>query len=242
MTISIVEDDCLAHMATMADGSIDLVVTDPPYERLDMSDCFAEFLRLLRPSGSLYVFGDKNVVAEHWFRQLKIRHKTLLIWHYANSPKPRGRWRGSMQAIIYGYKSASASMFHEDAARVPYLPATMKLHGRPRPSRGRMPESRPYDVSKGALPRDVLLHPALLGHLSSERLGHPDQKPLGLIAKLVAASSNPGDIVLDAFAGTGTTLVAAQQLGRSAIGIENDHNYVSTMRKRLDAIKNARGE
>jgi len=48
--------------------------------------------------------------------------------------------------------------------------------------------------------------------------------------------------VLDAFAGTGTTLVAAQQLGRSAIGIENDHNYVSTMRKRLDAIKNARGE
>jgi site-specific DNA-methyltransferase (adenine-specific) len=165
---------------------------------------------------------------------MRIKHKTLLAWHYTNSPKPRGRWRGSMQAIIYGYKSP-ASTFHEDEARVPYLPATTKLHGRLRPSNGRMGEARAYDVSKGALPRDVILHPALLGHLSSERVGHPDQKPLGLIAKLIAASSNPGGTVLDTFAGTGTTLVAAQASGRQAIGIEKNPKWVKAIRARLEA-------
>src|SRR5208337_2456057 len=139
---------------------------------------------------------------------MKIKHKTLLIWHYVNSPKARGRWRGSMQAIIYGYKSVD-SVFNEDAARVPYTPAAAKLNGRLRPSNGRMAATMAYDTSKGALPRDVLLHPALLGHLSSERVGHDDQKPLGLIRKLILTSSNVGNLVFDPYSGSGTTLVAA---------------------------------
>jgi len=228
----IVKGDCLKIMSTMPNACVDLVLTDPPYEILDMTSYFAEFLRLLRPHGSLYVFGDKDVVAEHWFRQMKIKHKTLLVWHYVNSPKPRGRWRGSMQAIIYGYKS-TASTFHEDEARVPYLPATLKLHGRLRPSKGRMKNALSYDVSRGALPRDVILHPALLGHLSAERLGHPDQKPIGLITKLLKVSSSPSDIILDPFAGTGTTLLAAQAAGRSSIGIEKNPKWVKRIRSRL---------
>jgi site-specific DNA-methyltransferase (adenine-specific) len=237
VSIRVIEGDCLAIMATMPSASVDLVITDPPYEILDMVMYFAEMVRLLRPSGSLYVFGDKNVVAEHWFRQMKIAHKTFLVWHYANSPKPRGRWRGSMQAIIYGYKSSSLSVFHEDAARVPYLPATLKLHGRMRPSNGRMKKAQTYDVSKGALPRDVILHPALLGHLAVERIGHPDQKPLGLITKLITTSSNPEDVVFDAFSGTGTTLVAALASGRSAIGIEKNSKWVRVIHERLDSAK-----
>jgi site-specific DNA-methyltransferase (adenine-specific) len=220
-------------MKSMKGETVDLVVTDPPYEVVNMTECFAELVRVLRPSGSLYVFGDKDIVAEHWFRQMRIHYKTLLIWSYANSPKPRGRWRGSMQAIIYGYKSQE-SVFNEDAARVPYTPAAMKLHGRIRPSNGRMKEARAYDVSKGALPRDVILHPALLGHLSSERVGHDDQKPRGLIEKLVLTSSNIGDMVFDPFAGSGTTLVVAKETGRRAIGVEQNPRWVEAITSRLE--------
>jgi DNA modification methylase len=234
-TATIVKGDCLARMKAMASERFDLIVTDPPYEESDMSEHFAEMVRLLRPDGSIYVFGDVDMVAEHWFRQMKIKHKTLLIWHYANSPKPRGRWRGSMQAIIYGYKSAS-SVFHEDEARLPYMPATLKLAGRLRPSNGRLKETRAYEVSKGALPRDVILHPALLGHLSQERVGHPDQKPLGLIRKLVLVSSNPGDFVFDPFAGSGTTLVAARETDRHVVGIEKEAQWIEIAEQRISAI------
>jgi site-specific DNA-methyltransferase (adenine-specific) len=226
--------DCLSVLPTLADESVNLIVTDPPYEITDMGACFRELVRVLHPSGSMYVFGDKDVVAEHWFRQLRIRHKTLLVWHYANSPKPRGRWRGSMQAIIYGYKSLD-STFNEDEARVPYTPAAQKLNGRLRPSNGRMTKAMAYDTSKGALPRDVILHPALLGHLSSERVGHRDQKPFGLIRKLVLTSSNRGDLVLDPFAGSGTTLVAAKATGRKAIGIERAAKWVPRIAERVQS-------
>ena len=227
--------DCLSVLPTLASGSVNLIVTDPPYEILNMVTYFREFVRVLHPSGSLYIFGDKDIVAENWFRQMSIRHKTLLVWHYLNSPKPRGRWRGAMQAIIYGYKS-DESIFNEDAARVPYTPAAQKLNGRMRPSNGRMNKAMVYNTSKGALPRDVILHPALLGHLSRERVGHDDQKPLELIRKLVLTSSNVGDTVLDPFAGSGTTLVAARATGRNGVGVECDEKWVQIISKRVQSV------
>lgn len=230
------QTNCVLGMRALAPGSVDLILTDPPYEAHDMSEFFVEMVRVLRPAGSLYIFGDKNVVAEHWYRQLVIPHKSLLVWHYKNSPKPKGRWRMSMQAIIYGWKSRK-SVFHEDAARIPYLPATQKLQGRMRPSTGRLSDARPYDVSKGALPRDVIEHPALLGHLSRERVGHPDQKPLGLFEKIILASSNIGDFVLDPFAGSGTTIIAAHRLGRNSLGFEIDPRWVKVARTRLRSTK-----
>lgn len=224
-TNQIIHGDCLEGMKAFPSASIDLIVTDPPYEIEDMTPFFQEFLRLLKPSGSLYVFGNKNMIAEHWFRQLVVPHKELLVWHYRNSPKPRGRWRMSMQPIIYGYLSDELSVFNEDEARVEYQPATKKLHGRLRPSSGRLGECQPYDTSKGALPRDVIEHPALLGHLSKERVGHPDQKPLGLVEKIVKTSSNPGDVVLDAFAGSGTTIFASMNTGRRYVAFEKTKRW-----------------
>lgn len=233
MAVILEQGDCLPKMKALPSESVDLIVTDPPYEIEDLSEHFAEMVRLLKPSGSVYVFGDKDMIAEHWFRQVRLSNKTLLAWHYKNSPKPRGRWRMSMQPIIYGYKDRS-SVFNEDEARVEYLPATKKLHGRIRPSTGRLKEAKPYDTSKGALPRDVIEHPALLGHLSSERVGHRDQKPLGLIERLIRTSSNPNDFVLDPFSGSGTTLVAAIRLGRRGLGFELDPKWVGVIQDRLE--------
>jgi site-specific DNA-methyltransferase (adenine-specific) len=218
-------------MRGLPTSSVDLIITDPPYEIENLSEHFAEMVRILKPTGSLYVFGDKDMVAEHWYRQVQIKNKTLLIWYYKNSPKPRGRWRLSMQAIIYGH--GAQAVFNEDAVRVEYTESAKKLNGRMRPSSGRMKESIPYDTSKGALPRDVLEHPALLGHLSRERVGHPDQKPIGLIERLVLASSVQGDLVFDPFAGSGTIGVAAKKLNRNFQGVEKNPKWVSVANDRL---------
>lgn len=223
--------DCLEGMRAMRSGSVDLILTDPPYEIVDLSKHFAEMARLLRDTGSIYVFGDKDMIAEHWFRQMPIANKTLLVWAYKNSPKPRGRWRMSMQGIIYAYKRDAP--FHQDEARTEYLPATKKLHGRVRPSGGRMMKLLAYDTSKGALPRDVLEHPALLGHLARERVGHRDQKPLGLIERIMRASSSAGDFVLDPFSGSGTTMVAARRLARTGLGFELDPKWVRVAEQRI---------
>ena len=122
--------DCLELMKLIPTGSVDLVVTDPPYEIEDMKPYFAEMFRCLSKNGSIYVFGNKNMIAEHWFSQMKIDKKELLIWHYKNSPKPKGRWRMSMQPIIYGYRGNS--IFNEDAVRVEYNKSTnIKITDKP---------------------------------------------------------------------------------------------------------------
>lgn len=233
MNAIIERGDCLSKMRAIPSESVDLIVTDPPYEIEDLSEHFAEMTRILNPSGSMYVFGDKDMIAEHWFRQVRLPHKTLLVWHYKNSPKPRGRWRMSMQPIIYGFKNRQLSVFNEDEARVEYLQSTKKLNGRIRPSKGRLREAKPYDTSKGALPRDVIEHPALLGHLSRERVGHKDQKPIGLIERIIRTSSNPNDFVLDPFAGSGTTLIASLRLGRRCLGFELDPHWVEEIERRI---------
>lgn len=239
-SVRVVLGDCLLEMQKLPSESVDLVLTDPPYEIIDLTSHFAEMVRLLKPSGSIYIFGDKDMIAEHWFRQVPIPSKTLLVWHYKNSPKPKGRWRMSMQPIIYGFKSRVLSTFNEDEARTEYLPATKKLHGRVRPSTGRLKDPSPYDTSKGALPRDVLEHPALLGHLSRERLGHRDQKPIGLIERIMRTSSNVGDFVLDPFSGSGTTLAAAVRLSRTALGLEINPEWVDVITARVIEEVNAR--
>lgn len=231
VTQEIRHSDCLSGSSLIPSYSVDLIVTDPPYEIKDLTPYFQEMLRILKPTGSLYCFGDKNMIAEHWFSQLKMPQKQLLIWHYKNSPKPKGRWRMSMQGVIYGY--TDQSVFHEDEARVEYLPSTKKLNGRLRPSSGRLKQSKPYDTSKGALPRDVLEFPALLGHLAKDRVGHPDQKPLQMIETIIKASSDPGDLVVDFFCGSGTTLVAAKNTGRNAIGFEIQERWVQITQERL---------
>ena len=77
--LSLFHADCMEIMKDIEDGTIDLIVTDPPYEIEDMKPYFAEMLRCLSKDGSIYVFGNKNMIAEHWFSQLKIDSKELLV-------------------------------------------------------------------------------------------------------------------------------------------------------------------
>ncbi len=100
--------------------------------------------------------------------------------------------------------------------------------------KGKRPHLKRYlETRKGILVQDVILDIPPLGPTSKERMGYPTQKPVALLERIVRASSNPGDTVLDPFCGAGTTLVAAQKLGRAWIGIDESPLAIALTQNRL---------
>jgi DNA modification methylase len=101
--------------------------------------------------------------------------------------------------------------------------------------KGKMPYFKRYlETRNGALVQDVILDIPPLSPSSKERLGYPTQKPVALLDRILRVSSNPGDVVLDPFCGSGTTLAAAQRLGRTWIGIDNSPLAIALTQTRLD--------
>lgn len=99
---------------------------------------------------------------------------------------------------------------------------------------GRVPQLKRYlDEQEGLPISDLWIDIAPLNSQAQERLGYPTQKPVALLERIIAASSNPGDVVLDPFCGCGTTVHAAQKLGRQWIGIDVTHLAVSLIERRL---------
>lgn len=111
----------------------------------------------------------------------------------------------------------------------------LEAEGRIVYSKGGMPRLKMFVEDLRGVPlQDVWARSELwLNSASKERLGYPTQKPLALLERIISASSNPGDVVLDPFCGCGTTVVAAQKLGRRWIGIDVTHLAIGLMRKRL---------
>ncbi len=107
---------------------------------------------------------------------------------------------------------------------------------------GRVPQMKRYlDEQRGLAIDDVWTDIFPINSQAQERLGYPTQKPLALLERILAASSNPGDVVLDPFCGCGTTVHAAQKLGRNWIGIDVTHLAISLIRRRLiDAFPHAK--
>ncbi len=116
--------------------------------------------------------------------------------------------------------------------KLDFLDAVGLIHW---PRKGKMPYLKRYlETRKGTPVQDVILDIPPLSASSKERLGYPTQKPVALLERIVQASSNPGNVVLDPFCGSGTTLAAAQRLGRAWIGIDSSPLAVGLTKARLD--------
>jgi site-specific DNA-methyltransferase (adenine-specific) len=102
------------------------------------------------------------------------------------------------------------------------------------PTRGSVPQQKRYvDEAPGVPVQDLITDVRPLGTADVERLGYPTQKPVALLERIITASSNPGDVILDPFCGCGTTVHAAQKLGRRWIGIDVTHLAISLIERRL---------
>ena len=238
--------DALRWLKTVADKSVDLVFADPPYDvsrakssgyraqetviRRSM-EWIAEAARVLKPSGTLVICGFTEILADlkHPASRYFRGGCKWLIWYYTNRANMGTDWGRSHESLLVLRKSKRYTM-NLDAVRVPYHKNTLRYPARPR-------EGNSWDDWSpnplGAKPKDVLEIPTP-GSGLDEKTEHPAQKPEELLRKIILAASREGEIVLDPFSGSGTTLAAARQLGRKWVGCEINAGYNELARQRID--------
>lgn len=193
-----------------------------------------ESLRVLRDGGTAFVFGLPEILAQNW--GVFPPNTRLLAWHYLNRPSSRPTfWCRSFDGIACFWKGDKPRFF-ADAVRTPYTQAYRRQLGRRRPGTTGLygAEDTVYRDLGGSAPRDVITIPALAGGAGRKEGGlHVCQKPLALLRTLILSCTEPGDIVGDIFAGSGSTSVAALELGRRFVAIEKDPACISIAMQRL---------
>jgi site-specific DNA-methyltransferase (adenine-specific) len=196
----------------------------------DIFDDYLEFLeprlreahRLLTPNGSLFFHIDYREV--HYCKVLLDQvfgrdcFLNEIIWAYDYGARTRKKWPPKHDNILWYARNPDDYVFNVDAIeRIPYM--APGLVG-------------PEKAARGKLPTDTWWH-TIVSPTGKEKTGYPTQKPLGILTRIISASSNPGDVVLDFFAGSGTTGEAAAQLGRKFILIDNNLEALEVMRRRF---------
>jgi site-specific DNA-methyltransferase (adenine-specific) len=181
-----------------------------------------EARRLLTASGTLYVHIDYReahyvkVALDRIFGRDAFLNE--LIWAYDFGGRARDRWPAKHDTILVYVRTPGGHFFDQDAVeRIPYL--APGLVG-------------PEKAARGKLPTDVWWH-TIVPTNGGEKTGYPNQKPAGILRRIVQASTRPDDVVLDFFAGSGTTGAVAAELGRRFVLIDNNPEAVEIMRGRL---------
>ena len=148
-----------------------------------------------------------------------------IIWAYDYGARARKKWPAKHDNILWYAKDPDNYVFNYDAMeRIPYM--APGLVG-------------PEKAARGKTPTDVWWH-TIVSPTGKEKTGYPTQKPLGILTRIIQASSNPGDTVLDFFAGSGTTGEAAYRLGHSFILVDNNRPAIEVMKKRFKGLKDVR--
>ena len=182
--------------------------------------------RVLKPTGSFYV-----AIGDEYAAELKVRLDALgltmrnwIVWHYTFGVNCTQKFNRSHAHIFYYVVDPKRFTFNADAVRVPSARQTTYADRRANPT-GKLPDDtwvlRPQEERR-LLPAGRATpgtSPRVCGTFK-ERTGHPCQMPEAVLERIIRVSSNPGDLVLDPFAGSGTTLAAAKRLGRRYLGIE----------------------
>lgn len=246
--------DCLEALQDVADGSVDLVFADPPYnigkqfgsfKDIWASDneyaewCFswlALCIQKLKPSGSLYVMTSTQAMPylDLWLRS-RMSILSRIVWHYDSSGVQAKKYFGSLyEPILFCVKDPKNYTFNANDIEVEARTgAVRKLID----YRKEVPA--PYKTTK--IPGNTWYIPRVRYRMP-EYEEHPSQKPEALLERIIKASTNPGDVVLDPFSGTFTTCAVAQRLGRRSIGIEQQADYIKIGLRRLGISQHFNGE
>lgn len=248
------EGDSIEWLKTVGSATVDLVFADPPYsinkadwDRFESREAYiqwsmswvGEAARVLKETGSLYICGFSEILADlkrpsmEYFKGCK-----WLVWHYKNKANLGKDWGRSHESIIHLRKSRKFTM-NIDEVRIPYGRHTLKYPSHPQSETSQYGngERKRWNLWKphpsGAKPKDVLEIPTTCNGME-EKTPHPTQKPEELLRKIILASSNKNDLVVDPFSGSGTTLVVAEQLGRRWLGCDLCREYNKWAIERLE--------
>jgi len=181
--------------------------------------------RLLTSNGTLYVHLDPREV--HYVKVLlddifgRASFLNEIIWVYDYGGRPRDRWPAKHDNILVYVKNPRDYVFNaDDVDREPYMAPGLVT---------------PEKAARGKAPSDAWWH-TIVSPTGKEKTGYPTQKPIGVLKRIVAASSRPDDVVLDFFAGSGTTGAAALALGRRFHLVDNNSEALEVMRRRFDGV------
>lgn len=212
---------------------------------VNMAPRLVELHRVLKGTGSLYLHCDPTmshylkVMLDAIFGANMCRNE--IIWHYNTGGKGRRNFLRKHDTILW-YSKSNSYQFNREAVAVPRSANTAHLrHGIDDDGREYYEDFSPrksgrfyrWYLDEGVTPMDVWTDIPAINPMAKERLGYPTQKPIALLERILNASSQPGDIVLDPFCGCGTTVDAAQSLGRRWIGIDITYLAVDLIEKRL---------
>ena len=257
----IYNEDCLIGMRKLPSGVVDLAFADPPFnigyaydvyqdrqsDQEYLSWCrqwLAEIVRVLKPHGTFWLAIGDEYAAELKLimqRELGLWCRNWVVWYYTFGMHCVRKFSRSHAHLFYMVKDKERFVFNEDAIRVPSARQLVYADRRACP-KGRIPDDtwilRPQDLPDGFRPdEDTWYFPRVCGTFKERVGGHGCQMPEQLLGRIIRACSNPGDLVLDPFAGTGTTLAAAKKLHRHFIGFELSAQYTERIEARLDGIR-----
>lgn len=247
--------DALAILSDcIPDSSIDLIFADPPYnigknfngrkdkwesEEAYLSWCYRWFdlcLKKLKDRGSFYLMAaTQSMPYFDLYLRDKIEILSRIVWYYDSSGVQAKRYFGSLyEPILFGVKDRDTYTFNADNILV-----EAKTGAKRRLIDYRKPTPTIYSTQK--VPGNVWEFPRVRYRMG-EYENHPTQKPVALLERIVLASSNPGEVVLDPFSGTFTTSFAAKKWGRKSVGIEIEEEYVKIGLRRLQIQTHYKGE
>ena len=200
-----------------------------------MSARLLELHRVLKDTGTLYLHCDPT--ASHYIKLLldsifdEKNFRNEIIWFYPDSPGRPSRDFANKHDIIFRYVKSDKWTFNDKDIRIPILEASVERYKSVRVLGGH--EYLGGESARiGKIPEDVWRLPVVKQN-SREALGYQTQKPLALLERIISASSNKGDVVLDPFCGCGTTIDASEKLGRKWIGIDITHLAINLIKRRI---------
>lgn len=231
--IKIICGDAIQKMQELKSKSVDLIIADPPYnlgkDYGNGSDTksFEEYIqftknwtkeatRILKKTGTIYIFMGFRFIS--YLYQILEKENSLnfvnwICWHYTQGIGKKKGFSPRHDDILM-FTNSESYTFNLDSIKVP-----QKYY-------------RSRNNMRGANPGDVWEF-SHIHYCQDNRQDHPTQKPEGLIERMVLASSNEGDFVVDPFSGSGTTIRVCQQLNRNCLGIELNEEYIKMTKKRL---------
>jgi DNA modification methylase len=236
--------DCVEILSGIETPFADLIFADPPFnigykydkyhdkkEKEHYIDWTRQWMtachKVLKPAGSFYIaIGDDyaayvKMIAED---ELKLFTRNWIIWHYTFGQQTKDKFARSHTHILYFVKDKKNWTFNDFAVRTPSDRQLIYKDKRAN--------------SVGKMPDDVWNCFSRVCGTFKERQGwHPCQMPELLLARIIAASSNKGECVLDPFIGSGTTAVVAAKYGRNYCGIDISQSYVEKTKERIGQIK-----
>jgi len=259
-TDAVHQGDCLELLARLPDGSVPLAFADPPFnigydydtydDRRSADDYLtwsrrwmAEIVRVLRPDGTFWLaIGDEyaaelKVLAT---RELGLTCRSWVVWYYTFGVNCRQKFSRSHAHLFHFVKDPRAFTFNDEAIRVPSARELVYGDRRANPD-GRLPDDtwilRPQDLPEGfSAAEDSWYFPRVCGTFKERSGWHGCQMPEQLLGRIIRASSRTGELVIDPFAGSGTTLAVAKKLGRSFLGCELSPEYAARVEARLAGI------